>query len=616
MKSIKFFSFFISALVLLAFTLIIFRIFFNGSPTIPFIYGLKTTQTHTTHYLPESKASQLSVDKNTVGIFSTRKEHFLLKEIFQTAGVPYIFTNTLKSLKDTKIIFLDFDINIPQTLNEEDKQFLYSFVAHGGTLIGNEILPTRNGILKELFGYKSFIPTQSHHKFTLKDSKFYTYFDTEEEKNYTLSTMTLAPYSNNIILGSATAIASYEDNQTAISLNHYKKGITINLGISLFDLRYRNLLGKDFQANENYINHFEPLSDFIVLFIKGIYEQTLTDSLTLHTSKNGNQATVIMTHDIKNEDAVKNIDKFIHLEKSLHIKSSYIIQTKYSSDTKNKAFLTIPNLRSILNAQDYGHEIASNGIFDIENFFLLPSGECNISYSKYKPSHNNAQVNACAEIKISKELLLGMGVKEVSTFRGNNLQYHPDLPKLLESFGYKYSSSFSAEDILSYFPYRHMSDYKTLKVPSKIWEIPLVQEDTAFPPLYFKVKDSLHLFQKIYNNGAMYTMLVHPDLTLYKLKNLDLKFMKEFYESIPKDVWKTSLNSFGKFWDMRDRIIFRYTQHKKSLLLTVSSKAAINGLTFQFKGYKFAPSTQYIIQGNKIILNVLKGENKWQLKLQ
>jgi len=620
MKSIK--VLFVSLILLiLLFSLIIGKkITSSFLTTIPFVYGLKSKKVLSVNYLNESNSTLLAINSNTIGVYTQKKDNFFLKEIFQTSGIPYYITNNITKLNGAKIIFLDFDIDNPKILTKEENTFLHHFVQKGGTLIGNEILATRYGALKDLFGYKDYKATKTHKEFKLLDSKFYRYLNEPEEKEFTLSTISKAPFTNIIELGSAKPLAVYEDNTTAISINNYGDGEAINLGISLYDLRYRNLFAKDYHANKKYINNFEPLSDFIILFLKGIYKNKIKKSLFLHTAKDGNQATVIMSHDIDFDDSIKNIPKFTKLEENLGFRATYNIQVKYITDDKDRAFFLPKNFHFILDALKNGHEIGSHTILHTKNFFLLPKGDCKEKYPKYKPFSVSEFVDsnnptACGEIKVSKELLLGIGVKEIASFRSGELLYNPYLPELLEKYGYRYSSCFSAEDVLSYFPYRYVKNYKELSNLSKIWEIPLVLEDEFFPPLYFRVGSALKLFKKIYNNGGVYNILDHPDLTLYKLKNLDLKFIKSFYKKLPKDVWKATTKEVGEFWDKRDRIIFRYKIKNKKLILTINSLANIKGVTFQLNDIKIIPTNNIKIIKNKLVLNIKKGLNRWELNL-
>ena len=616
MKFFKYLSYLLIAFIVISVLLVFNRVFFAPAQGIAFISGLKSVPAKRVTYLPENNSTILPINGNTIGVYSVRKDNFFLKEIFQTAGTPYYLSHNLTDLNGSKIIFLDFNIDKPKELSKVEREFLYNFVSRGGTLIGNEILTTKKGVLKGLFGYMGFKASKMHHRLKLLKSSFYKYFDTNEEKNYWLSTIEKAPYTNAIKLGSAKAIATYEDNKTAISINHYGKGIAINLGMSLYDLRYRNLFSKDFRANKDYINKFEPLSDFIVLFIKGIYQQKIKQSLVMHTAKDGNQATLIMTHDIDFDNSMQNIPKFVKAENEVGTKATYNMQVKYITDDKDRAFFLPKYFKTLQKIEQDGFEFGSHTILHTKNFFILPKGTCKEKYPDYKPFSvsefvDSGDPTACGEIKVSKELMLGAGIKSVVTFRSGELLYNPHLPEILEQFGYRYSSCFSAEDVLSYFPYRYMREYHSLSNPSKIWEIPLVLEDEFFPPLYFRVGKALNLFKKIYNNGGVYTILDHPDLTLYKLKNFDIKFIKSFYSQLPPNVWKATMREVGEYWDKRDRVIFRYYIKNKKLHLRINSIANIDGFTFELENIQLKPSFKKFLKHNKLVLNIKKGTTNW-----
>ena len=562
-----------------------------SSAAIPFVSGLETVKTHPVSYLAESNTTVLAIDKNSIGVFTIKDDIFKLKEVLQVSGVPYYISKNLTDLNDSSILLIDLDIDTPKTFTKSERNFLYDYVHRGGILIGNEILTARNGVLKELFGYMSFKSSKTHHKLILNSSPYYRYFDTPNEKSYTLSSIEKAPYTNSIHLGSAKPIARYENNDTAISINKYGDGYAINIGISLYDLRYRNLIGKDYRANEKYINDLEPLSDFVPLFIRGVYEEYFKQNLVLHTSKDGNQATVIMTHDVDFEHSIKNMSLFTKLEEDLGFRATYNIQVKYMTDDKDKAFFLPRNFHYMTEAEDRGHEIGSHTIVHTKNFFFLPSRDCEIDYPEYRPFSESDLIDSgdptvCGETKVAKELLLGAGVKHVVSFRSGELLYNPNLPRTLEKYGYRYSSCFSAEDVLSYFPYRYMREYHKVKEPSKIWEIPLVLEDEFMPPMYFRVDSALELFKKIYDNGAVYTILDHPDMTWYRLKNLDLGFIESFYTQLPEDVWKATTGEVGRFWDARDRIVFRYTINQNILSLEIHSLTDVKGITFLLHGMK------------------------------
>ena len=340
----------------------------------------------------------------------------------------------------------------------------------------------------------------------------------------------------------------------------------------------------------------------------------------LNTAKGANHASVVITHDVDYEYSMKNIEKFVALEEAQKVKSTYTIQTKYIKDYKDNPFFKADTLQYILDAQAKGFEVASHTVLHTENFFTLPKGDCKEHYPEYKPFSMSALKDSghptlCGELKVSKELLLGSGIKEVVSFRSGHLYYNPNLPQVMESLGYRFSSCFSAEDVLSYFPYRYVYDYKTLSHESKIWELPMTYEDEAFPPLYFRVDQALKLFEKLYRHGGVFTLLVHPDLTVSKLKNLDLDFQRSFVEQLPDDVWIDTMKAVGTYWDQRDRIVFRYNVSHNKIDLTLFSAVDMKDVSFVLTGVQLHPGQSGVqLKGDLMLLNIKKGLNHWELK--
>jgi len=266
-----------------------------------------------------------------------------------------------------------------------------------------------------------------------------------------------------------------------------------------------------------------------------------------------------------------------------------------------------------------GFEIASHTVLHTKNFFKLPEGNYTERYPAYRPfslgdRKDTGNPTLGGELKVSKELLLGSGIKSVQSFRSGELLYNPKLPQAMERLGYRYSSCFSAEDVLSYFPYRYIRNYSDLSGESPIWELPLVYEDEAFPPLYFRTDEALELQKKIHENGGVFTMLIHPDLTRSRLKNLDLSFLESFVKGLPKEVWIDTMGHVGEFWDRRDRIVFRYETTAKSIILTIYSAESIKGVGFDLHHLGLdthgVPSAR--LSGDRLILDISKGVSRWE----
>jgi len=606
-------SIFFIIIVIAFFVIINNRLFYILSISTPFVFNLESKPITNISYFSEPNSNMLEDTNTTIGIYSNNIHKPELLEVFKVAGVPYRLVKNILELHKVKIIVLDLSMDYPIELSKEEVEFLKEFVSNGGTLIGNEILATKFGALKELFGYKGYTASKSHTKLILQKSKFFKYLDTPEEQEYKISTINISPYTNSIILGSATAIATYDDDTPAITINHYGKGKTINIGVSFYDLRYRNLLDKDFNANDSFVNGFEPMSDFIVMFIKGIYESTIPQSITLHTSWNNTQSAVIMTHDIESENNLHHIGKFISLEKKFDIKPTCFINVKYLSDNSVDAFFKPENFPYIQNLVKNNVDIGVLAQPIRENFFLLPYGTCTEEYPMYQQfglsDLSHSKPTLCGELKVPKELLQGIGIKDIVSFRSSNLIYNKNLPTALKRLGYRYSSVFSSENILSYFPYRYVTN-SYIPTESKIWEIPVTLSDSAILPIYINSSHYISLFKKLYNNGAVFNIQIKPD-------KLSLKpyFIEKFYNSLPKDVWKCSLKEFGDFWDKRDRIVFRYDIENSKLKLTLYSPTDIKNLTFKTSNCHIKEQYGVNTFKDKFSLDVKKGINRWVLDL-
>jgi hypothetical protein len=589
------------------------------SPVEEFIYGLETKAALPVPYLPERESGKLKSNEWTVAVFS-QKNSFQVGEIFQTAGIPFYQCKNLEDANGTKILFLDLDIDHPLEFGKKTLKFLYEYVKEGGIVIGNGILSYPRGALKKLFGYRGYRPVREHTTLILDSSPyFFPYLNRPAERKYRLSAKAGGIVTNEIIMGTASAIAHFEDGSPAITVNHYGKGKAIILGISLYNLRYRNLVGRDAQANRDYINHFEPLSDMVILWMKSIYEKKMGKGFTLSSSPGYSRATLIVTHDVDYTESVDNMKRFMKIERAENAGATYNIWVKYLLDDKDEPFFNPASIKVFRDAQKHGFEIGAHTVEHTANFDKLPVGNCRESYPAYRPFSidyhtDSGKPTLCGEVKVAKELLLGAGIKQIATFRSGELLYHPHLPEILERFGYRYSSCFSAEDVLSYFPYRYMYDYYTLERPSKIWEIPLVYEDEKMPPLFMRVKKAKELLEKISENGGVFTILIHPDLTWWRLKNFDLDFLEEFLKSVPENIATVNMKDFGEFWDKRDRIVWRYVPGRENIDILIWSPSDVKVALVPF-GWKFgeAEGSGYKIWNGRILLDIHKGMNRWQI---
>ncbi|MDD5052800.1 MAG: hypothetical protein PHO27_08750 [Sulfuricurvum sp.] len=573
--------------------------------------------------VPDISLDTLSTP-TSIALLCDPKSSSMISRILRISGVPFFFADNLNSLS-AKIAYLDAGSFLPNWFTPERVTMLENFVDKGGRLIIVGVNHDIASKLSPILQSRSLNTGHMHKKFTLLPDKWNRYLDDPNEQNYTLSTMDdKAPYSTAITTYSKdTILARYEDGNVAAIRYKYKKGDITLIGISSYDLRLRNLVGRDYNANQHYCDDFEPLSDYLSLLIKGMYESTFPIGVTLHTAPYGYQSTLLITHDVDYRYSMEEgMKKFAESEIREHTPSTFFIQTKYLTDDKDVAFFTPKTARIFPWLQKNGFEIGSHTVMHTRNFNKLPIGTCKEFYPEYKPisftdTEDQNNPTLCGELKVSKELLNGIKGGNIVSFRSGELLYHKDLPHVMERLGYTQGSNFSAEDVLSYFPYRYPYDKYTLDKESNIFEFPLSYEDEMSPPLIFRVNKAVSLFDKIYNNGAVFVLLIHPDCTWWKLKNFDLSFEEKFLHALPNDVWRTTMSKAGNFWHFRDTLNWHYQQLNNHLIITIKSHSDFKGITFTLNtNYHVRSITSGVhVQNQKIIGDLHNGENQWEFDI-
>ena len=100
--------------------------------------------------------------------------------------------------------------------------------------------------------------------------------------------------------------------------------------------------------------------------------------------------------------------------------------------------------------------------------------------------------------------------------------YHKRLPKVLEDLGYLYNSTFSANDVLTNFPFYGTDEREFDGYLSSVIEIPMTISDASatFPFSFDSYPSNVARWKNVtlknVANGAPTVLLIHPNRT-YKL---------------------------------------------------------------------------------------------------
>jgi len=68
--------------------------------------------------------------------------------------------------------------------------------------------------------------------------------------------------------------------------------------LSLQDVILRNQVDRDYDAQRQYVNVFEPGSDVWLLLLRAWYESAQPDAVRLGTIPSGNSSVFLLSHDV------------------------------------------------------------------------------------------------------------------------------------------------------------------------------------------------------------------------------------------------------------------------------------------------------------------------------
>jgi hypothetical protein len=262
----------------------------------------------------------------------SQAEYIAAHHSLKVAGIPFISTTDIALALQYRIIILSSKLQ-PFTFRDSEKDSIYEFVEQGGILISPSMLDEE---FHELFGITRARETDTHFKIlfnTTSDAILFQSLDDDFEKTISLgspqqlSTITSCYYTNS----GGTVLGRYENNRIAVIRNNYGTGTAYALGFSFKPLILNNQLNRDYEANRVY-DGFEPTSDAVMLFIRGIITKHIPNSVWLHTSPYNSKSSFLITHDIDASNAIDSMSYFADYESKAGISATYFITTKYFAD--------------------------------------------------------------------------------------------------------------------------------------------------------------------------------------------------------------------------------------------------------------------------------------------
>ncbi|HXY07935.1 MAG TPA: hypothetical protein VEI52_08770 [Terriglobales bacterium] len=498
-------------------------------------------------------------------------------------GIPFLITRNLDQALKHRLVILYPSVDA-HTFNEDQAKQLTTFVENGGTVFAQNVFW---GGLRDLFGFREFKPSRKrYHLAFVGQDPVLKYLNRPQEREVHLGSESYDEifWSNGYVLsGGAVALAGFDDGTAALLSHAVGKGRVYLLGLSLMDVVLRSQSNRDFEAERHYVNAFEPGADVWLLILRAWYEAYGGDWVRLTTIPNGQRSVLLLSHDVDWQNSFAPCLDFARIEKADEAKSTFFIQTKYVDDANSKAFFwqSLGLLREI---KAGGSTLGSHSVIHSRGFNKFDLGSGQERYANYHPrglGYDTASgATVFGEMRVSKELLDGQ-IPEQNTifFRAGHLRVPSSLPEALERSGYEFDSSFTADDVLSNFPYALPLNLG-FEEDSQIYEFPVTIEDEEPPGFANRLPQALEVILANAENEAVNVLLVHSNESAQKAAA-----EQDLLRQLPTDIGKSDMLNFARFWQARDRLKWSISPGSEGneVALEVSTEEPVEGLTFAFR---------------------------------
>lgn len=596
---------------------------------------------------------------NAVDVHSPESGSFYaLNHLLNQMGIPFETANwhegftRLDPMIYPLVIINDY-IDQGET-NPSKESALQTYVTNGGVVVAPQIIDAE---LHPLFGVTGYTNAKSRFfiRFAEINDDSLAYINQSEEFTLRLGDPALYAQTFNVgvydVSESTVVLANALDkNEMAAGPTIVKHttgtGRTYALGFSFFDTILRSESNRDFDAQRVFVDDFEPGADVIRLLIRAIYEEAAGGHFVRKHSVPGAQDSVLLvTHDVDAQEGyLENNDvdgwgvpvaqQFADLEMQLGINATYFLTTKYVTDTDDIGFWHTPTVKYIC---DKGFDCQSHAVRHLQQVTLpVTNGTCDETLATYAPL---LTPTLCGELNVSKELIEGVALTDVVSFRSPFLSFHSNLPETLETLGYLYDSSFTGPDTLTNFPYPLMKE-TLFTTQTTVYEFPVTLDDFDLGPNTITnskvITDVLvrwkHTITANKENNAINVMLIHPSkgrkCLIATPPCYDADFKLEAERQIvnfaqANNFLVTDLSSFAEFWRARDAVIVdaNYQEGVNSfdftymIVLTNTHNYAISNLTLELGDsciYPHLHDSPYGVSahGNKIIFERIDPNQK------
>jgi peptidoglycan/xylan/chitin deacetylase (PgdA/CDA1 family) len=482
-----------------------------------------------------------------------------LERVVSGVGLPYAVLDDPRSLGRFPVVILAAGPGNAD-LDPAWREALYAYVEDGGVLVSPAVVGSD---LYPLFGINSVSSSRTRTRLTFEgDDLALSYIDHPREQTISLGNGEFVVYDEVVwshgaeIDPFATALGRFGDHTVGFSMNYYGSGVAYYLGLSFVETVLLPQAGGDYEAQREFVNAVEPSADVIMLLVKAIYEAYTELPVYVGIVPQGRPTALILTHDVDAQDSFVDSLKFARLAQEFGTTSTFFETTKYFRDNADIAYYSAPgNLEAIRELARLGFDIGSHTVTHSYEFDDAPPGSPRVSFETYRPLE---ELTINGEVRVSKELLdRDLPGQETITFRSGYLAFPRELIGVLEDAGYRYDSSFSANDILTTFPYFALRERRVDAEVSSVVEIPVTFDDALDFLTPDRVDEAVAAWTDVMlahaNNETISVLLIHPSDS--GTRDYKLRAQRAAMEyAMALGAWMGNLTEYGEFWRARSRV--------------------------------------------------------------
>lgn len=501
----------------------------------------------------------------------------------QTMGIPFFVTRDLQTAVRHNLLLLYPEVD-GDTFDAAQGKLITDFVSQGGNLFAQDVFW---GGFRQLFGFDDVTPLRTRHRIVFDTTDpaatdpVLQYLNRPAEKEVQLGSAAIQEviWTNGYKASAGTRIlARFEDGSAAVLRHDVGLGHAYLIGVALNDVVLRNQQNRDYEAQRIYVNGFDPGTDVWFLLLRSWYENYSKSGIRLGTIPQGKRSVLMLSHDVDWEHSFQPMLAFAEFEKSAGTSSTFFVQTKYLDDANSRAFFfgeSLDILRELVHGKS---DIGSHTVIHSKLFNEVPLGTGEERYPSYRaratPTNAAQDATALGEVCVSKSLLDGeLTGHDTIFFRAGHLRVPPYLPEALVRCGYEFDSSFTADDVLTNFPYQLDFDLG-LTEPATIFEFPVTFEDEQKPPLAERIPAILDVIEANAENGAPSVILIHSNNSSDKLEA-----EREILSRLPANILVENMTVYARFWKARSQVKWVSRPVAGEEKVEINSELPITGLT-------------------------------------